>query len=1220
MFRSNQGTDIDVSRLRRPLSSKRGSAHSTAERVHVEPRGEDRGLLMLSGDGPSPQLASQDKCLTQRRGKKRRNWARGSNSSANQSVRSGVAGTGRQNIPLEQVELLESIGLLVKYKDSYYPRSIEEVEYFVRQTFGDLYTIHYATGVETEFDERKVSAEVRDFGLAAYRNNLRLNDREECVLLINWLKEMKAKYASSVGDAAKRNMQLLLSFCTSEAVRMSRIECNERGLLIQLVWQQVVALMRSIEDKMVADKREVTHVWMRKNKDLKASVSEEMEALRKKIKSLTDQVARQCEDIAQKEQAVVSISAINRELRDRCQAFSAILDHLSAKNITELRKLGQKQKRELAAMFRRLERDREASRAMFPDRGEVADEYLEQLQYQNVLYRRRKELAINLGEKAEEPESMPAAEAAEEAEKEKERARKAAEEEEKKKQPSPKKVKAHLEQRSAQTDRLAFAEDGVQTGADLPYDHPRVEHWERREPEIEPAEEEEYNIKVTLKDEPRRRESAKPVPPPIVSPQGVTAAAAATVIEPATKVELPHQERIVPNESQNVAPTEEKREEAEQQEEEKLDVSPAELPPAQVPAGTRKKKETKKVKIRGSSKKPPAGKRRKQPEDQPKAAETVVPRGEGPAKKEPQRKESKSSPKLAPTLTTKPKATKKDPSPVTNPVGSPEKPAAPSPYQAPLPKAPAEDSPKQSPAPQVEAANGPASIPNTISQAPPIIIEKPLQPDPDHHQSENENEKESAAPATNSIPEPAAQIRGEISAVSTHIAQVAPNVKRVLTRLLRTALAPEEIARVQRWVLACIEGESLSENDIDATDQKRDTAPEQASVSPESKHSWSTTESTRQAPMEPLRQKPSTMQPEGHEAITPGKGKTMAQRESPTEKISEGREETKIPEMPVDQEAVRMEDAAVELPKKLMAAMSNMSDNIAQLQTDEYGEWLLDITQDSDLVRRIISNGHLLTLLLRNLYKRKEPRPAEMRVFDQEAQTEAIFTSESLAKSQGHETGTKEYSGKQWADKAVQADLSQGFLQVPGRMVSTPASPSERRASVVAAMKQGFKRPQLTVMRPFVLGRPTNGVVTARSHPGQGFISQFVEGLGKRDQKCVNVPPMSVRILLHQIFAIYGEKISQGNSSAVVQTQTLPAFIYDLYVNKYGLITVAERKLRELMLGASMNRSKILAVELFARFLGVSDVKYTADDMQFMFSVAVRLMQRYSLVDNTQYR
>lgn len=82
--------------------------------------------------------------------------------------------------------------------------------------------------------------------------------------------------------------------------------------------------------------------------------------------------------------------------------------------------------------------------------------------------------------------------------------------------------------------------------------------------------------------------------------------------------------------------------------------------------------------------------------------------------------------------------------------------------------------------------------------------------------------------------------------------------------------------------------------------------------------------------------------------------------------------------------------------------------------------------------------------------------------------------------------------------------------------------------------------------------------------------------------------------------------------SIAIQIQGLTSFIYDSYINKYGLLDVAERKLKELLFSSSINRRKVLKIEIFSRFVGLSEVYYTADDMQFMFTMVLKFIQTYN--------
>ncbi len=156
----------------------------------------------------------------------------------------------------------------------------------------------------------------------------------------------------------------------------------------------------------------------------------------------------------------------------------------------------------------------------------------------------------------------------------------------------------------------------------------------------------------------------------------------------------------------------------------------------------------------------------------------------------------------------------------------------------------------------------------------------------------------------------------------------------------------------------------------------------------------------------------------------------------------------------------------------------------------------------------------------------------------------------------------------------------------------------------------------VTVVRPFNLGRAYNVANLVRMHPGQGFMSAFLEGLEHRDPKYTCVAPIPIRMLLKYINTLYGEKISLLTGTGALNNICGPfhTFIYDSYINKYGLLNVAERKLKELFLSTALDRSKILKVELFARFIGVSEIRYTTDDLSWLLIAALKLLQKVSNV------
>jgi len=77
-----------------------------------------------------------------------------------------------------------------------------------------------------------------------------------------------------------------------------------------------------------------------------------------------------------------------------------------------------------------------------------------------------------------------------------------------------------------------------------------------------------------------------------------------------------------------------------------------------------------------------------------------------------------------------------------------------------------------------------------------------------------------------------------------------------------------------------------------------------------------------------------------------------------------------------------------------------------------------------------------------------------------------------------------------------------------------------------------------------------------------------------------------------------------SKESALIKMQSIFEYLYDSFVNKYGLINFAEKKLNEVLLSVTKNRT-IPKIELFARFLGIGESYYTPDDLDFFFTLGL---------------
>ena len=334
-----KGEMIEVTRVKRPLSAIRASGgESTKGKLKIKYEGEQDKFV--------PFQTELGKAET---------------------VTNGVAKA--QDFSADQVELLEKIGALVKCKAAYYPPTIEEVEYFVKNAPELLYDQHYSNTLKLEKIDNKISQEIQDFGLSAYRNNLQLTAREECVVLLDWFQKMKGRYSSlhqqqSHKDLALRNQELILSFCVGELIRISKIECMDRGLLLQRIWEEVVGILKNLELQMVSSQRQITRIWKAKFDEMKTGLEKELTETREKLENALSSVKQLSADVKSKDEHLKHMTAECASYKDRGIALSSILDHMVVKNVAETKKYNKGQKKLMSATLLKIRKDHDAFKRM----------------------------------------------------------------------------------------------------------------------------------------------------------------------------------------------------------------------------------------------------------------------------------------------------------------------------------------------------------------------------------------------------------------------------------------------------------------------------------------------------------------------------------------------------------------------------------------------------------------------------------------------------------------------------------------------------------------------------------------------------------------------------------------------------------------------------------------------------------------------------------------
>ncbi len=269
---------------------------------------------------------------------------------------------------LAQLELLERIGALVKSDTPYYPPSIEEVEYFVRGEPDLLYDQHYSapTALDKSSENVGMRQTVKDFGLSAYRSSLHLTSREECVVLLDWLGKMQARYANDRQlrdhrDRGLRNLELILSFCIGETVRMSKVECADRAEVLLQAWRSAVGLIKSLEGHMLDLQRKTIRMWKEKFDAVKEQMENALSAEQSAHKDLAERIRRLEAEARVKDVRLHAVEEDAESYRGRAEALSGVLDHISARGISETKERNKRQKRMMAKTFRELRKDRLAS-------------------------------------------------------------------------------------------------------------------------------------------------------------------------------------------------------------------------------------------------------------------------------------------------------------------------------------------------------------------------------------------------------------------------------------------------------------------------------------------------------------------------------------------------------------------------------------------------------------------------------------------------------------------------------------------------------------------------------------------------------------------------------------------------------------------------------------------------------------------------------------------
>ena len=124
---------------------------------------------------------------------------------------------------------------------------------------------------------------------------------------------------------------------------------------------------------------------------------------------------------------------------------------------------------------------------------------------------------------------------------------------------------------------------------------------------------------------------------------------------------------------------------------------------------------------------------------------------------------------------------------------------------------------------------------------------------------------------------------------------------------------------------------------------------------------------------------------------------------------------------------------------------------------------------------------------------------------------------------------------------------------------------------------------------------PKSNIIDKENNPGM-VITKKIKELGKFKQ---------TNKLLHQkqalklITQIYDEKLAAGRDNPLNKELEMQIFSFNIFLNRYGIKKVAERKFTEFVLTVR-NYSQVFRISVFAKMINILDskVNYTVDEMK----------------------
>jgi hypothetical protein len=113
----------------------------------------------------------------------------------------------------------------------------------------------------------------------------------------------------------------------------------------------------------------------------------------------------------------------------------------------------------------------------------------------------------------------------------------------------------------------------------------------------------------------------------------------------------------------------------------------------------------------------------------------------------------------------------------------------------------------------------------------------------------------------------------------------------------------------------------------------------------------------------------------------------------------------------------------------------------------------------------------------------------------------------------------------------------------------------------------------------------------------------------------VKIRMVSIKLLLKTMYGIYYEKAIASKDSKAVENQTLIEYLYDSFFHKYGISTLTEKKVKEILITLKSQRG-VLKLKTIAKFLWLYESdNYSTDDLKFFFNINKTFVQ-FNAFDN----